>query len=137
MSWGRSIAARLFIAGLALAGLVIFAFAFAHWHSTDSVKFVSYLVAALLASALKVGLPGIEGTLSVNFIFTQLGILELSLPETLLIGLAGTVGQFYWRPARQIKPIQLIFNVSQVAVCSAAAYGAYQLMATKVLHGPG
>jgi putative nucleotidyltransferase with HDIG domain len=137
MSGVRSIGARAYIAGLALAGFLVFAFAFAHWHSTDSVKFISYLVAALLASALKVGLPGIEGTLSVNFIFTQLGILELSLPETLLIGLAGTVGQFYWRNARQIKPIQLIFNVSQVAVCSAAAYGAYQLMATRVLHAPG
>ena len=67
--------------------------AFAHWHTTDSVKFVCYLVAALLASSLKVGLPGIEGTLSVNFLFTLLGILELSLPETLLIGLAGTLGQ--------------------------------------------
>ena len=137
MSGVRSNGARAFIAGLALAGLIIFAFAFAHWHTTDSVKFVSYLVAALLASALKVGLPGIEGTLSVNFIFTQLGILELSLPETLLIGLAGTLGQFYWRPARQLKPIQLIFNVSQVTISSAAAYGAYQLVVTRVLHAPG
>ena len=77
--------------------------AFAHWQSSDPVKFVCYLIAALLASSLKVSLPGIEGTLSVNFLFTLLGILELSLPETLLIGLASTLGQFYWRPARQVK----------------------------------
>lgn len=89
---------RALIAGLALAGLIVFAFAFAHWQTNDPVRFAAYMIAALLASSLKVGLPGIEGTLSVNFIFTQLGILELSLPETLLIGLAGTVGQFYWRP---------------------------------------
>jgi len=137
MSWVRSIGARAFIAGLALAGLVVFAFAFAHWQTNDPVRFIAYLIAALLASSLKVGLPGIEGTLSVNFIFTQLGILELSLPETLLIGLAGTLGQFYWRPARQLKPVQLIFNVSQVTVSSAAAYGAYQLVVTRVLHAPG
>jgi len=137
MSGVRSTAVRVVIAALAAAALCISAVAFAHWHISGPVKFVSYLVAALLASALKVGLPGIEGTLSVNFIFTQLGILELSLPETLLIGLAGTVGQFYWRNARKIKPIQLIFNVSQVAVCSAAAYGAYQFMVTRVLHAPG
>jgi len=137
MSWVRSIGARAFIAGMALAGLIVVAFAFAHWQTNDPVKFVAYLVAALLASCLKVGLPGIEGTLSVNFIFTQLGILELSLPETLLIGLAGTVGQFYWRPARQLKPVQLIFNLSQVTVSSAAAYGAYQLVVTGVLHAPG
>jgi len=137
MSWVRPIGARAFIAGLALAGLIVFAFAFAHWQTNDPVRFVAYLIAALLASSLKVGLPGIEGTLSVNFIFTQLGILELSLPETLLIGLAGTVGQFYWRNARQLKPVQLIFNVSQVTVSSAAAYGAYQLVVTRVLHAPG
>jgi putative nucleotidyltransferase with HDIG domain len=137
MSWVRSIGARAFIAGLALAGLVVFAFAFAHWQTNDPVRFVAYLIAALLASSLKVGLPGIEGTLSVNFIFTQLGILELSLPETLLIGLAGTLGQFYWRPTRQLKLVQLIFNVSQVTVSSAAAYGAYQFVVTRVLHAPG
>ena len=137
MSGVRSTRARVFIAGLSLSGFLVLVLALAHWHSTDSVKFGSYLVAALLASALKVGLPGIEGTLSVNFIFTQLGILELSLPETLLIGVAGTLGQFYWRPTRQVKPVQLIFNVSQVTLSSAAAYGAYQLVATRVLHAPG
>src|ERR1700731_4109339 len=137
MSWVRSIGARAFIATMALAGLACFALAFWHWQSSDPLKFVCYLIAALLASSLKVSLPSIEGTLSVNFLFTLLGILELSLPETLLIGLASTLAQFYWRPARRPKFIQLVFNVSQVTVSSAAAYGAYLLLATHVLHGPG
>jgi putative nucleotidyltransferase with HDIG domain len=134
---GVRFSARAYIAGLSLACVCVLVLGFAHWQTNDPVKLACYVIAALLASALKVGLPGIEGTLSVNFIFTQLGILELSLPETLLIGLAGTLGQFYWRPARQLKPVQLIFNVSQVTISSAAAYGAYQLVATKVLHAPG
>jgi putative nucleotidyltransferase with HDIG domain len=133
----HQLGARVFIALMALTALGCFALAFSHWQSSDPVKFVCYLIAALLASSLKVSLPGIEGTLSVNFLFTLLGILEMSLPETLLIGLAATLGQFYWKPARQLKRIQLIFNVSQVTVCSAAAYGAYHLVATRVLHGPG
>ena len=124
MSWIRSIGARAFITAMTVAGVVCFALAFAHWQSSDPVKFVCYLIAALLASSLKVVLPGIEGTLSVNFLFTLLGILELSLPEVLLIGLASTLAQFYWRPARQLKLIQLVFNVSQVTVSSAVAYGA-------------
>jgi len=45
----------------------------------DPVKFACYLLAALLASSLKVTLPGIDGTLSVNFLFTLLGILETRL----------------------------------------------------------
>ena len=134
---GVRFSARVYIAGLCLAAASVMLLGLAHWQTNDPVKFVSYLLAALLASPLKVILPGIEGTLSVNFIFTQLGILELSFPETLLIGLAGTLGQFYWRPTRQLKPVQLIFNVSQVTLSSAAAYGAYQLVATKILHAPG
>ena len=70
-----------------------FALAFSHWQSNDPVKFVCYLIAALLASSLKVTLPGLDATLSVNFLFTLLGILELGMPETLLIVLASTVGQ--------------------------------------------
>src|ERR1700731_2894318 len=137
MSWVRSIGARAFIATMALAGLACFALAFWHWQSSDPLKFVCYLIAALLASSLKVSLPSIEGTLSVNFLFTLLGILELSLPETLLIGLASTLAQFYWRPARRLKMVQLVFNLSQVTVSSAAAYVAYKLVSTFVLHGPG
>jgi putative nucleotidyltransferase with HDIG domain len=137
MSWIRSIGARLFIAGMALAGSVCFVLAFSHWQSSDPVKFVCYLTAALLASSLKVGLPGVEATLSVNFLFTLLGILELSLPETLLIGLAGTLAQFYWKPARQLKLVQLVFNFSQVTVSTGLAYGAYKLVVLHVLHAPG
>src|SRR5882757_9030380 len=98
-----------FIALMVLAALGCFALALTHWQSSDPVKFACYLGAALLASSLKVTLPGIEGTLSVNFLFTLLGILELTFPETLLIGLASTLGQFYWRPARQLKLVQLVF----------------------------
>jgi len=137
MSSVRTIGARVFIAALTLAACASLGFASLHWQSSDPVKFACYLIAALLASSLKVTLPGIEGTLSVNFLFTLLGILELSLPETLSIGLASTLGQFYWRPARKLKLVQLVFNLSQVTACSATAYGAYWLVATYVLGRPG
>src|ERR1035441_1283012 len=137
MSWGRSIGARVFITGVATAGAICFALAFAHWQSNDPVKFVCYLIAALLASSLKVTLPGIEGTLSVNFLFTLLGILELGWPETLLIVLASTVGQAYLRRKHQVKLVQFVFNWSQLTVSSTVAYGAYALVVTRVLHAPG
>jgi putative nucleotidyltransferase with HDIG domain len=137
MSWIRSIGARTFITAMALTASACFVLAFTHWHSSDPVKFTCYVIAALLASSLKVSLPGIDGTLSVNFLFTLLGILELSLPETLVIGIASTLAQFYWRPARRPKRVQLIFNLSQVTVSSSAAYGAYQLIVIYVLHAKG
>ncbi len=137
MTGVRTAAVRAFIAAMSLTGGLCLLAAFRHWHSSDPVQFAAYLIAALLASSLKVSLPGIEGTLSVNFLFTLLGILELSLPETLSIGLASTLAQFYWKPARRPKLVQLVFNLSQVTVSSAAAYGVYKLVAFKVLHGPG
>src|ERR1700723_1014352 len=135
MSWPRHIGARVYICGMALAALGCLVLAFFQWQSTDPVKFVCYMGAALLASSFKVSLPGIEGTLSMNFLFTLIGILEMSLPETLLIGLVSTLAQFYWKPARRLKLVQLVFNLSHVTVCSAAAYGAYKLVAIYVLHG--
>jgi len=135
MSLPRELGARGFIASMALAALGALTLGLTHWHSSDALKFICYMVAALLASPLKVSLPG--GTLSVNFLFTLLGILEMSFPETLLIGLLSTVGQFFWKPARRLRPVQLVFNLSQVTVSGATAYGAYHLVCVHVLHGPG
>src|SRR5215471_9179337 len=137
MSGVRSIAARAFIAGMALSGAFVCALAFSHWQTSDPVKFACYLIAALLAASLKVGMPGIEGTLSVNFLFTLLGILELSLPETLAIGIASTLAQFYWKPAKQLRHVQIVFNLSQVTLSSAAAYASYKFVVVHVLHAPG
>src|ERR1700719_2414702 len=136
MSWARQIGARAYVAGMAAVALVCFVSAFFFWHSSDPVKFACYLVAALLASSFKVSLPGIEGTLSMNFLFTLVGVLEMSLPETLLLGLVSTLAQFYWRPARRLKLVQLVFNLSQVTVSSGAAYGAYKLVSLYVGYGP-
>src|SRR5579859_5007809 len=137
MSWIRSIGARVFIAELCIAAAGCLVFAFSHWQCQDPVKFVCYVIAALLASSLKVTIPGIEGTLSVNFLFTLISIFEVSLPETLVIGLASTLAQFYWRPTRKVKLVQLVFNLSQVTVSGAVAYGAYKFVAIHILHAPG
>ncbi len=137
MSGVRSILARAFIVAMALSAAILFTVALVHWQTSNPVKFGSYLVTALLAASLKVVLPGVEGTLSVNFLFTLLGILELSLPETLVIGLASTLVQFYWKPSRRLKLVQLIFNLSQVTISSAAAYASYKLFANHFLHAPG
>ena len=125
---------RAFLGVISVAGCVGLTFALRDWHSADPLKFVFYVVAALLVSPLKVTLPGVNGTLSVNFLFTLLGILELSLPETLVIALASTIGQLYWKPARQPKPVQLIFNLSQVTLASSAAFLTYTRMLRHVPH---
>jgi putative nucleotidyltransferase with HDIG domain len=83
---------------------------------------------------MKVRLPGIDGTLSVSFLFTLIGIVDMTLPETLLLGAVSTVAQFYWRPARQLKPVQLVFNVSQVALSSTIAFFVYRGLLESTTH---
>jgi putative nucleotidyltransferase with HDIG domain len=135
MSKARQVGAEVFIAGMAAVAAACLALAFLNFQSADPVRFACYLLAALLASSLKVSLP--SGTLSVNFLFTLLGVLEMGLVETLLLGLAGTLTQLYWKPTRRLHVAQLVFNLSQVTVSGAAAYGAYHLVCTYILHGPG
>ncbi len=103
--------------------------AFAHCHSIDPVRFSCYLAIAVLASRMKVRLPGIDGTMSVNFLFVLLGVLELSLAETLLIGCAAGLAQCLWTPWQPNRVAKIIFNVfSMMANAVAAAYWAYHVI---------
>ena len=115
-----------FVAATASIGLVVIVYALLHWQSNDPVRFVCYLGIAILASSLKVSLPGIDGTMSVNFLFILIGILELSFPETLVIGCAATLTQCYWRVNKQVQPIHVVFNVAgMMAPAIAASYLAF------------
>src|SRR5260370_16418770 len=89
---------KAFVGITALLGAFVLGFALWHWQSTDLARLVCYVAVAVLASGLKVQLPGIDGTMSVNFLFILLGVLELSLPETLLIGSLATLVQRFCQP---------------------------------------
>src|SRR5215472_8413949 len=101
--------AAAFITFVAFAGASVFAYGMLHWHSQDLVKLAVYVLIAAVASGLKVSLPGVNGTMSVNFLFVLLGVVELNLPETLLIGLTGILTQTLWK-SRKITPVHLTFT---------------------------
>ncbi len=72
------IKAKIFVAATTALGVMVLAIALGHWQSANLLRFSCYLLVAVLASSLKVRLPGIEGTMSVNFLFVLLGTLELA-----------------------------------------------------------
>jgi diguanylate cyclase (GGDEF)-like protein/putative nucleotidyltransferase with HDIG domain len=118
--------ARLFIGATAALGAWALVHALLHYQSTDWARFSCYLLVAVLASSLKIQLPGIDGTMSVNFLFILLGILELSLPETLLLGCTATLAQCLLGARQKPVPIKIIFNVfSMMANAIALSYFAY------------
>ena len=123
---GLSIQTKAFVGVTACSGLVTLGFTISHWHLHDPARFFSYLAVAILASGLKVQLPGIDGTMSVNFLFILLGVMELSLPETLVIGCAATLAQSVWQVRNRLDPIKILFNVAgMMANASAFTYVTY------------
>ena len=101
----------VFVFVTSAVGTALLANGLSHWESHDGGRFVCYLLVALLASGLKVQLPGIDASMSVNFLFILIGILELSLPETLVIGCASGLVQCLWNTKTAPAPIKIIFNV--------------------------
>src|SRR5512147_1970347 len=100
-----------FIAATASIGIAVIVAAVWQWQSQDLLRFTAYLIIALLASGLKVTLPGINGTMSVNFLFILLGVLELSFSETMIIGCAATLAQCFYKMSRPTKSVRVLFNV--------------------------
>ena len=124
-SWREMRAApRAFIAAVVVFGMIVLTYTVLHGRSQNPVKFFCYLVIALAASRLKVNLPGITGTMSVNFLFLLLGVLELGFSETMALGCAAVVVQCigHERPV----PVQVAFNVCSTALAIGATFFVYR-----------
>jgi diguanylate cyclase (GGDEF)-like protein/putative nucleotidyltransferase with HDIG domain len=120
--------AWLFLGGVCLMGAATGLYGLWSWSVADAPKFLSYLLIALLASRLKVVLPEITGTISVNFLFILIGIVELSFSETLTLGCSAIVAQCFISRRKWPRLEQLLFNVCSASFAIWAAYFVY--------HGP-
>src|ERR1700687_3856188 len=120
---GLSLLAKFYITLLVLAGFATLLYGGVHQSSNNIAEFICYLGIAVLASRLKVSLPGITGTLSVNFLFILIGVLELSLTETLILGAVSMLAQCLY-PERP-KALQVTFNICAGTVSTALAYAVY------------
>src|SRR5580698_9689643 len=128
-----SLRTKAFVGLTALSGTAVLVYSLWHWQSADLTRFLCYLAVALLASVLKVQLPGIDGTMSVNFLFILMGVMELSLAETLVIGCAATLLQSIWHLGKRLDPVKVIFNVAgMMANASALTYLSYHWLAARV-----
>ena len=88
----------------------------------DVARYLACLSLGCIASTMKVRLPGLHGTISVNFVFILIALAQLSLAETLTIALAVTLVQCLWRPKTRPKLVQVLFNTSTVIISTVLAY---------------
>ncbi|MFZ0991245.1 MAG: diguanylate cyclase [Candidatus Sulfotelmatobacter sp.] len=123
-SWrGLPIGAKAFIGLVIAAGMASLLQAAIHQSSKNIAEFICYLGIAILASRLRVTLPGITGTLSVNFLFILVAVAELSYSEALTLGAVSMLAQSI-HPNRP-GAIQLTFNVCAGSLSTALAYLVY------------
>jgi diguanylate cyclase (GGDEF)-like protein/putative nucleotidyltransferase with HDIG domain len=123
-SWKNlTLQARLFVGLVVTVGTSVLLYGAIHQSSKNIAEFICYLGIAVLASRMKVNLPGITGTMSVNFLFVLLGVVELSFSETLTLGCVSILVQSLY-PDRP-NAIQVTFNACAGALSTALAYFVY------------
>jgi len=87
--------------------------------------FFVYLVAILLSSGMKVAMPRSEGTMSVNFPFILLAILQLSPLQAVMLATASVIAQGRYRVIKPFTLVQILFNVANVTTATVFAWYAY------------
>lgn len=120
-----AVRANIYIGLITAAGTAVLAFGLWDWHTTNWARYLFYCGIALLASRMKVSLPGVTGTMSMNFLFVLIAITELSRSETLLLGSLGMLVQCLFYAKQRPKLVQILVSVASVACSAAAAYQVY------------
>jgi hypothetical protein len=116
--------AKAYIGAIGTLAAVLLGVAVYRWNAENLGHFVLFFALAMVASTMKIRLPGLKTSISLNFVFILLGIALFSFSETVLIGLGGALVQSLWRPLHRPKAVQIFFNGACLTVCSAAAFWA-------------
>jgi hypothetical protein len=117
-------AAKIYIAIVAVFGAAILSLVVNRWNPASLSRFSVFFALAMVASTMKIRLPGQKTSISINFVFILIGIALFSFSETVLIALGGALVQSLWRPLQRPKPVQIFFNAACLTVCTAAAFWA-------------
>ena len=125
--------ANVYLGVVITSGLTCLMAGLLRWETENLVRFLAYALITTVGAGWKVSLPGITGTMSLNFVFVFIGIAELSLAETLIGGCGGAAIQCYWKAKQPPKPVQVAFNVANMANSITLSYFLYHLLSSEAL----
>jgi diguanylate cyclase (GGDEF)-like protein/putative nucleotidyltransferase with HDIG domain len=97
----------------------------AGWDSPDAVRYLAFLGISVLASGMRIPVPGLTGTLSLTFLFVLFGLVELTIPETVLMAAVMTLVQCFWNQPVRPRAAKVIFNVATMMIAAEAAGAAF------------
>ena len=105
-----------------VAGIGAVAISLLHWNDINWLRLSAFTAIGIVAAMLKVKLPGMNSSMSVNLPFILLATTEMSLPGVLIIGCVSTLVQSLWQSQGQVKAVQIAFNLSTIAVAVEVAW---------------
>src|ERR1700758_5367953 len=113
--------AKLLIAAGLGGGLSVLLAELLHGGGPAPGRVVCYLLIVAVASRMRVVLPGIYGTMSVNLVVLLVSVVELSPPETVVLGCVAALIQT-WRVKREMNLLHLAFNTADIAITVELCY---------------
>lgn len=121
---------KAFIAMVVVSGAAIVAWAATHDRPANLREFILLLTISVAASRLRVKLPGLTGTMSMNLPFILIAVAQMSTVEGLGVGCLSTIAQCVPRAGKKFNWIQIVFNAASMALTVEATrliYGSSQL----------
>ena len=117
--------ARIYILAVCGAAVAVGGYSATEWRSVHMGQFLLYVACGILCSNLKVCLPGVTSTLSVNYLFILASITELTLAQTIAIGCTSGIAQLVLKARKRPRGVQVLFAFGSQTISSAAAYLVY------------
>ena len=111
---------KAFIALVVACGMGALALALVNRGPLKPSEFIALLAVSLVASRLRVKLPGVTGTMSVNLPFILVAVAEMNTAEALVVGCLSTVVQCLPRAQQKFNWTKGIFNFANIALAISA-----------------
>ena len=111
---------KAFITLVVAAGVAVLIDALFHWKPANLTAFLVLLTISVIASRLRVKMPGVTGVMSMNLPFILVAVAQLNTPEALLVGCISTAVQSLPQAGGKVKFIRLLFNFCNMALAVSA-----------------
>jgi hypothetical protein len=128
--------AKIFISMVLGAGAALVLMAAGTWSSAILSQFLMLLGFAAVSSTFKLRIPGLESTMSPNFVFMLLAMLCCSFSEVVVIALVAALVQSLWA-AKRARLIQVAFSAAALVLSASAAFRlTYFFLGSSAAHSP-
>jgi len=124
--------ANAYTIAVILAGMAALAASLLRWPLVDLPQFCFYLLFAVIASCMKIRLPGLDATISPGFILLLIAAASLSWPEATLIAAVSGLAQSLWRPRTRPNARKVLFNAANMVISGSLANAAATTVASEL-----